>query len=97
MRGRHRRPWAREEQVLHRSRAVGHQAHQAGASSSDTGQLGEVADFGGSMGGRARGLGLGALRAEGRHRSVGEGTVLEVELACMIAGVASDPSAVMHT
>jgi len=27
------------------------------------------------------------LRAEGRHRSVGEGTVLEVELACMIAGL----------
>jgi hypothetical protein len=46
-----------------------------------------VAGFGGSMGVRARGLGLGASRAEGQHRSVGEGTVLEVELACMIAGL----------
>ena len=42
MRGRHRRPWAQEEQVLHRSHAVGHQAQ--GASSSDTGQLGELRD-----------------------------------------------------
>lgn len=46
-----------------------------------------VVDFGGSMGVRARGLGLGASRAEGRHRSVGEGTALEVELACMFAGL----------
>ena len=38
MRGRHH-PWAQVVQVLRRSRAVGHQAHQAGASSSDTGQL----------------------------------------------------------
>jgi len=96
MRGPHRHPWA-QEQVLHRSHAVGRQAHQAGASSSDTGQLVEVAGFGGSMGVRARGLGLAASRAEGRHRSVGEGTVPEVELACMFAGVASDPSAVMRT
>lgn len=49
------------------------------------------------MGVRGRGLGLGASRAEGRHRSVGEGTVLEVELACMFVGVASDPSAAMRT
>ena len=46
-----------------------------------------VAGFGGSMGVRARGLGSGASRAEGQHRSVGEGTVLEVELACMFAGL----------
>lgn len=44
-----------------------------------------VADFGGSMGVRARGLELGASRAEGQHHSVGEGTALEVELACMFA------------
>lgn len=44
-----------------------------------------VAGFGGSMGVHARGLGLGASRAEGRHHSVGEGTVPEVELACMFA------------
>ncbi len=42
MRGRHHRPWAQEEQVLPRSRAVGRQVHQAGASSSDTGQLVEL-------------------------------------------------------
>jgi len=46
-----------------------------------------VAGFDGSMGVRVRGLGSGASRAEGQHRSVAEGTVLEVELACMIAGL----------
>lgn len=46
-----------------------------------------VAGFGGSMGAHARGLGWGASRAEGQHRSVGEGTVLEVELACMFAAL----------
>jgi hypothetical protein len=39
------------------------------------------------MGVRARGLGSGASRVEGQHRSVGEGTVLEVEPACMFAGL----------
>jgi hypothetical protein len=38
MRGLHH-PWAQVAQVLHRTRVAGHQAHQAGASSSDTGQL----------------------------------------------------------
>jgi len=44
-------------QDLHRSRAVGHRAHQAEASSSDMGQLEEVAGFGGSMDVHARGWG----------------------------------------
>jgi hypothetical protein len=46
-----------------------------------------VAGFDGSMGVRARGLGLEALTAEGQHRSVGEGTVQEAELACMFVGL----------
>jgi len=46
-----------------------------------------AAGFDGSMGVRARGLGLGASTAEGRHRSVGEGTVQEAELACMFVGL----------
>jgi len=96
MRGRHH-PWAQVVQVLHRSRAVGHQAHQAGASSSDTGQREGVADFGDSMDARVRGLGWGAWRAEGLHRSVAVDTVQEVDLAYTLVGVASDPSVVMRT
>ncbi len=46
-----------------------------------------VAGFGGSMGVRAPGLGLGASRAEGRHHSVGEGTVQEVEPAYTFVGL----------
>lgn len=46
-----------------------------------------VAGFGGSMGERVRGSGLGASRAEVRHHSAGEDTVPGVELACMFAGL----------
>jgi len=96
MRGRHH-PWAQVAQVLHRTRVAGHQAHQAGASSSDTGQLEGVAGFGDSMDVRVRESGLGAWRAEDPHRSAAVDTVQGVELAYMLAGVASDPSVVMRT
>ena len=44
MGGQHR-PWAQVVQVLHRSHVAGHQAHQAGASSSDTGRPGELCNI----------------------------------------------------
>jgi len=56
MRGQHH-PWAQVAQALHRSREAGHQAHQAGASSLDTGQLEGVGGFGDSMDVRVLGLG----------------------------------------
>jgi hypothetical protein len=46
-----------------------------------------VADFGDSMDARVRGLGWGAWRAEGPHRSVAVDTAQEVELAYTLAGL----------
>jgi len=49
------------------------------------------------MGARVRELASEAWRDEGPRRSAGAGTVPGVELAYMLAGVASGPSVAMRT